>query len=894
MSWTRYFRRKQWDEERAREIESYIEIETEANIERGMSREEARLAARRKFGNPTRVREEIYGMNTIGFLETVWQDVRYGARLLRLNPVFALVAIISLALGIGANTAIFQLLDALRLRSLPVSNPQELAEVRIVDARDRRGSVNSPYASFTNALWERIREDQRAFSGTFAWATEGFNLTTAGEARIARGLWVSGDFFSTLGVQPALGRLLTGVDDRPGCGSPGVVISHAFWQREFGGDAAVLTRSLNMEGRPFEVVGVTAAGFNGLEIGRTFDVALPICAEPMLHDYSQLRDGTIWFLTVMGRLKPGWSFTQATAQLGSISAAVFRSTLPPNYPRPNVAEYLGYKLAADPAGRGVSLLRMQYSNSLWLLLGTAAFVLLIACANLANLMLARASAREREIAVRLAIGASRARLIRQLFAESLLVAMTGAAAGMWLAGALNQMLVSFLSTQGSPLFLDLTPDLRMLAFSTALAVLTCMFFGLIPALRASRAEPVTAMKAGGRSSGSREGFGLRRILVVAQVAFSLVLLVGALLFSLTLRNLLRVDAGFGQNGILLLGVDLSRLKLPIGRRDSFKHDLVDRLRATAGVRSAAQARFIPFNGGSTDNQIWLEGSEARHRVNFNWVSPGYIKTLGIKLRSGRDFRDADTATSPKVAIVNETFVRQLGLRDNPVGRRFRREITAYHPEVTFEIVGLVNDTKYNEIREEFTPLVFLAIDQWPQATPYGQFAIQSDIDPGALTAAVKRTLSEAGPRILFEFAEFKTIVEESLLRERVVARLSGFFGLLAVALAGVGLYGVLSYTVAQRRSEIGVRLALGADGRDIVVMVLKEAGLLAAAGLVLGSALALLTVHSASKLVFGLQPNDPVTFGLAASTLAMVALAASYVPARRAARLDPMTALREE
>ena len=451
-----------------------------------MPPEEARYAARRKLGNPTLIREEIYRMNSLGFVKTLWKDLRFGARLLRLNPGFALVAILSLALGIGANTAIFQLLDALVLRTLPVQNPHELAEIRIANPTELRGSVNIVYSAVTNSLWESIRKDQQAFSGVFAWSSDWFNLAPSGELRLGHRIWVSGEFFRVLGIQPFLGRLFSSADDRRGCGTPGAVISYAFWRSEFAGEVSVLGKRISVDYHPVEIIGVTPPGFLGLEIGRPFEVAVPICSQAALTDYSYLDDGTMWWLSVMGRLRPGWSMEGARAQLTGISAGIFERTLPLSYPRDGVANYLSYRLTTSPAGKGVSILRERYSNPLSMLLGLAGLVLLIACANLASLMLARASAREREIALRLALGASRGRLIWQLLCESALLATAGAAVGAGLARSLSRFLVAFISTEGDQWFLDLAPDWRVLGFTAGVAVLTCVLFGLAPALRATR------------------------------------------------------------------------------------------------------------------------------------------------------------------------------------------------------------------------------------------------------------------------------------------------------------------------------------------------------------------------------------------------------------------------
>ncbi|HEV8040443.1 MAG TPA: ABC transporter permease [Bryobacteraceae bacterium] len=895
MAWTRFFRRRRWDEERSRELEAYLQIETDENIARGMAADDARLAARRKLGNPTRIREEIYRMNTLGFLESLWQDLRYGARLLRLSPAFALVAIASLALGIGANTAIFQLLDAVRLRSLPVQNPQELAEVGFDHHGMYAGRGRGRFHPLSNALWEEIRDRQQAFSGVFAWGTDVFNLARGGEIHNAQGLWVSGEFFSTLGVQPMLGRVLTPSDDRPGCGSPGVVISAAFWQREFGGSPDVVGRTLTLNGHLAEIVGVSQPSFFGVEVGRTFDVAAPLCSEPAIKgEYSMLvrRDG--WWLDAMGRLKPGWSLAQATAHLGSISPGLFEASVPAWYEGVDKQTYLAFKLKASRAGSGLSALRNEYDRPLRLLLGIAGLVLLIACANLANLMLARAATREREIAVRLALGASRGRLIRQLLAECVLLASLGAFFGAVLARSLSQFLVTFLSTQGDPLFVDLNADWRVLGFTAAVAILTCLLFGLAPALRATRNEPVNAMKAGGRGmTARRERFGLRRMLVVSQVALSLVLLVGALLFVRSLRNLVTLDAGFQQGGILAANVDLTALHLPAERRLLFKRDLVERVRRIPGVDAAAQTAFIVW-GDYSDAGIFDNARQFKGITRLNWVDPGYIRTLQIALLSGRDFNMQDTLASQRVAIVNQAFARKVFGAGNPIGKSFQMGAEPGQKPRVHVIVGLVKNTKYADLREDFPPIAFLPAAQDDNPDVFALLYVRSNSPQAPLVSAIKRVMGEASPEINLEFHALRIQIRDSLLREQLMATLSGFFGLLAGLLATIGLYGVMSYMVARRRTEIGIRMALGAERNSVSRMILREAASLTGMGLVAGTILALALGRTASSMLFELRPNDPLTMAMAIAALATVALAASYLPAQRAAGLDPMTALREE
>jgi putative ABC transport system permease protein len=889
MSWTRFFHRRHWDTERARELQAYVDIETDENIARGMPPEEARYAARRKLGNPLLIREEIYRMNTIGFVETIWRDLRHGARLLRLNPGFALVAIASLALGIGANTAIFQLIDAIRLRTLPVKNPQELAEVRIANREWQSGNFNGSHPELTNPLWEQIRDHQQAFSGMFAWSDPTFHLERGGEARLARGLWVSGDFFNVLGVQPLVGRVFTVADDRRGCGSPGVVISYAFWQRQFGGEALAIGKKLTIDGHPFEVIGVTPADFFGVEVGQKFDVAVPLCSEAIIKG-ARLDKRNSWWLVVMGRLKPGWSLAKAAAHIRSIGPGVLEATLPPEYDADQVKRYLAYRLSAFPAGNGRSSWREGLAV-LWLLLAIAGLVLLIACVNLANLMLARASVREREIAVRLSIGASRGRLVRQLLAESLLLAGVGAMLGGLLAQSLSRLLVWFISSQENALLLDLNPDWRVLAFMASLAVFTCMLFGLMPALRATRTAPGEALKAGSRSlTAARGGFGLRRALVVSQLSISLLLLVGALLFVRSFRNLVTLDAGFRQDGILIIYLDLRQAHVTQERLLTFRSEVLERIRTIPGVDSAADANIIPISGDGWQKDVWIGQHE--FGVSLSRITPGYFKTMGIGLRAGRDFDQHDTITSPKVAIVNQAFIRQVLNGANPIGRTFRFD--ARLGEQIYEIVGLVNDTKYLDLQEPFAPIVFLPGSQDDNPREVASILIHSNAPLAGLTSAVKRTLRDVNPGISFAFKAFKARIRESLLPERVMATLSGFFAFLAALLATVGLYGVMSYMVSRRRNEIGIRMALGADRRDVVKMILREAGLLLAIGLSVGTVLALAAAATARSLFFGLQPYDPATFIMAIVLLAAVAIAASYLPARRAARLEPMTALRDE
>jgi predicted permease len=881
------------------ELRDFLEKSTAEKMRAGMPREEAQRAARLEIGGVEAVKEEVRAVSWETHLETLWNDLRFGARLLRFNPVFAGAAILSLALGIGANTAIFQLLDAVQMRALPVKNPQELASVAIDPRKKASGRFRGRQSELTYAMWEQIRAQQQGFSRVFAWSPAEFNIASGGEVHNVEALYVSGEFFETLGVEPALGRLLTGGDDHPGCGSSGVVISYAFWQREYGGDRSVMGRELSLNRHPFPIIGVTEPSFYGVEVGRYFDVAAPLCAERIVDAGDAMLDATdMWWLASMGRLKPGWTVERATTQLRAISPGVFEATLPTNFNPQQAKNFLSYKLGARPAGTGVSDLRGDYEDPLWLLLALAALVLLIAAANLANLLLARASAREKEMGMRMAIGANRGRLIRQLLAECLLLSLIGAALGALLAHNLSQLLVASLSTQHDPLFVDLGTDWRVLGFTTGLAVLTCLLFGLAPALRATNVSPGLVLREGGRSS--TEGhtrFGLRRILVVAQIALSLTLLVGALLFARSLGKLAAVDAGFQRDGVLLTDIDFTALNLANERRISFANELLARVRATPGVDAAAIAAIVPLSGNGAVHDI-LTGVTGAAKDDaplaaFNRVSPGFFETLRTPILAGRDFDEHDMAGTPPVAIVNETFARKILKIDNPLGRMFRvRSMSRILGP--YEIVGLVRNTKYMDLREDAQEIVYTPVAQYDSPDTDAQILIRSNMPISGLISAIKTSASAASTSLDVSFVVFHQMIEDGLLRDRLMARLSGFFGLLAVLLAVIGLYGVISYMAARRRKEIGIRMSLGANRSSIITLVLNESLGLLGVGLTIGIALSLGLSRAAASLLFGLKPHDAATLAAATAILGVIALVASYVPALRASKLDPMDALRNE
>jgi putative ABC transport system permease protein len=896
MGFTRLFRRRYWDEERARELNSYLEEEIADNLARGKSADEARRAAYRKLGNPTRIREEIYTMNSFGFLESLWQDLHYGARLLRRNPTFAVVAVLTLALGTGANTAIFQLVDAVRLRPLPVDRPEQLAEVRIVQAPNgRTGTFIGRWPMLSYPLYLKLRAEQQAFSGLAAWGSTSFDLAQGGEQRAAEALWVSGNFFEVLGVRPAAGRLIAPSDDVRGCGGT-AVLGHAFWQREYGGAPSAVGSTLLLDGHRFDVIGVASPEFYGVDVGRAFEVAVPICAEPIVAgDQTSLDKPDMWFLGGVGRLKPGVTVEQAGAQLAGMSATILGATVSTRYSAVDAKDYREMVIGTQPAASGVGGLRRNYGDSLNVLLGVTGLVLLTACANLANLMLARATAREREVAVRLAIGASRRRIVRQMLSESLLIAAIGSMAGMLIAQWFSRSMVALLDSDSNPLFIDLSLDWRVFAFTAGVALAACLVFGLAPAISATRTSLGITLKADGRGSmDGRERFSVRRALVVVQVALSLVLVVGALLFARSLRNLTTMDPGFRQDGVLTATLDYRKANVPEPNRAELTRRIVERLRAVPGVRGVSQTFLTPVDGNFWNERVLVGGVRHRDSVNFNAVGPGYFDILGIRLIAGRDFDARDTPESPRVAIVSESFARALFPGRDAIGQSFDVETRPGQPRRTFQVVGIANDTKYTSLRDSFEPLVHVAVTQEQQQRPLARITVATSTDMASTTAAVTRALGEINPAIAIRYQSVREQLAQSLTRERLMATLSGFFGGLAVLIATLGLYGVMSYVVARRRVEIGVRMALGADPGSVLRMIVREAGVLLAAGLVIGGVLSVFAARTAETFLFGLKPGDPVTLALAMASLASVTLMASWIPAMRAARVQPTVALREE
>jgi predicted permease len=814
------------------------------------------------------------------------QHLREAFRSLAATPVVSGVAILSLALGIGANTAIFSILDSLILRMLPVQAPQQLV---LLD----RGS-------WTNPIWEAIRDRREAFGGATAWSSTRFNLAAGGQTELVDGIWASGQFFDVLGVQAVLGRTFTPEDDRRGGGPSGpvAVISYGFWQRRFGGSADVIGKPLMVERVLYTIVGVTPPEFFGAEVGRKFDVAVPIGTEPLVRGRESALDRrSNWWLAIMMRLKPGQSVDAGTSVLRGMQPQIREATMPQDWPEEYKKTYLADAFTLVAASSGSSGLRRRYQQPLTAIMVVVALVLLIACANIANLLLARAQARRHEFGVRLALGASKGRIARQLLTESLLLSGAGALVGLLFARWGSELLVLQLSSTTNTVFLGLGLDWRVLGFTALVAVSTAILFGVAPALRAARVQPNEALREQGRGIvGDR--FALGNVLVVMQVTLSVILVVAAGLFVRTFSSLANVNLGFDHEPVLIANISAQRLQLDPADRPQ----LFERLRQAAagvpGVTSAALSAVTPVSGSTWNNVVEIPGAperpERERLTNINLLSPFWFGTMGTRLIAGRDFTDRDVAGSPPVAIVNEAFARRFFDGQNPLGRRIVQPGSPTRPATEREIVGYVEDAVYRALREPVPPTMYLPIPQQPEPPSAMAVSVRAaGGSPALLTRSVAAALTAVNKDVAITFRMLTEQVNASLIQERIIAMLSGFFGGLALLLAGLGLYGVTSYAVGRRRTEIGIRMALGAAPAGVVRIVLQRVALLVGLGVTLGVGISVWASQFVTTLLYGLQPRDPSTLTVAALVLSLIGAAAGWVPARRAARIDPARVLRE-
>jgi predicted permease len=832
----------------------------------------------------------------------MFQDIRYGIRILLKKPGFTLIAVLSLALGIGANTAIFSLLDAVLIKSLPVHEPEKL--VLFGDGRDigrTTGFPNHSWDLFSYPFYRQAQERTDVFSGlasvlSLTWTTHGFVNASSDIEQIKVQL-VSGTYFNVLGVNAERGRVLTDADDQTPGGHPVAVVSHAWWEQRLGGDPSAIGKTITIDQTSYSIVGVAPKEFFGTTVGVAPDLWVPLAMEkqlPPAHwDGRNAEDAQSLYL--IGRLKDGVS----AAQAGAVVNLLFKQSLAARAGAQPTAQRLQdiqkANIELTSVSRGLSTLREQFSVSLKVLMGVVALVLLIASANVANLLLAHGAARRREFAVRMAVGAGRMRLVRQLFTESALLAVLGGVAGVGLAWWGSRLLLLMASDGPEALPVDVTPNIRVLGFTIGASLLCAVVFGIAPALRAARTEPNTSLKGGKTGALTTMRNPLAKAFVVAQVALSLLLLVGAGLFLRTLINLQNIPSGFNLENVLLFQIDTSApgYKDDDPKLPAFLREIEDKTRSIPGVQAASFA-FITFNQGFWTSRAYTRDqnlTDNQRRVRHNIVGPDFFSAVGLPLVQGRGFGPQDTDKSQQVAVISESMAQRFFPGASPVGRRFGIE----GPESTeqIEVIGVVKDAKYGSLTEEFRPMAFYPYTQKPDVL--SNFVVRYSGSAGSVVPQIRETLKQINRNLpIDDVVPFSDHIGRSLVQQKLVARLASFFGLLALLLACVGLYGVMSYGVARRTNEIGIRMALGARARSVLWLVLREALMLVVIGLVVGVLVSLAVTKTAASLLYELKPNDPLTIAFATLLLAGVAALAGYLPARRAARVDPMVALREE
>ncbi|PYQ00972.1 MAG: multidrug ABC transporter substrate-binding protein [Acidobacteria bacterium] len=912
------FRRERFDRELSEEMDFHREMLELEKTSQGVAGEAAAVSARRQLGNTTLAGEHAREVWIIAWLDTLAADLRYAGRTMAANKTFAGLAILSLALGIGANTAIYSFMDSILLRSLPVPDPESLVVLNWHAPYAEHDSVmqsmsgttyDDPRSGVTAGIfpfpaYELFRKYDSVFSTVFAhfpgWQVRRLNVTINGHADIAAGWNVSGDYFGGLGVPPAAGRLILPDDDR--AGAPAVaVVSYGFSQRRFGGPANAAGRSILVDNLPFTVVGVTPPGFFGVDPAAAPDVYLPVHTNELLgagkqfgfrpEDY--LAPNFYW-VQVMGRLRPGVSLAHAQAVLAPPFRQWVASTATTDPQRANLPELI----VKEGAG-GLDTLRRRYSQPLYVLMALVGLILALACANVANLLLARAASRGREIALRLSVGASRPRIVRQLLTESVLLASLGGALGLLFAIWGIRFLTLLLANGRADFTLHAEMNCRVLGVTAALSLLTGVLFGLAPALRATRVDLLPALKEtqGGRPARHRfRRVGLSHALVVGQIAVSLLMLVAAGLFVRTLANLQAIELGFNPRDLLLFQVDARKA----GHKDpeiaAFYAALRERLSAIPGVRSASLERDSLIQG-EHGLPIGLSGSPPNPANRFLTVGPAFFTTMRIPILAGRDFDEGDRPGSPSVAVINEVFAKANFGDRNPLGQHLTLREAGDESRLArdMEIVGVSRNARYGALTRAIPPVVYIPYDQGYPRPDEMVFALRTLGDPLRYVDSVREIVREADARLpVSEVRTQAADIDQTINQEITFAELCSGFAILALVIAGVGLYGTVSYNVARRTAEIGIRMALGAQRSRVVRMVLSEVLVLVAGGLAIGLAAALGTSRFVASLLYGMTANDPLTLALALMTLLGTALAAGYAPARKASRIDPMTALRQE
>jgi len=883
------FRRRQVEQDLDDELRDHLERQITLHRAAGLSPADARAAAVRDFGNVPLVQEHCRDTRHVAWIEDLVRDAGYALRSMRSAPGHTAVVVLSLAFAIGANTTIFSLVNTLMLRDLPVADPDGLVEL----GRDTpNGAGNFPYL-----LFERIRDQNGVFSDVVAMSAGTLQGESGNSERPPVGRLVSGDFFDVLGIRPAVGRLLSPADDRLGAEAPSVTaISHAYWQREFGGDPGIVGRTVGIaQARagsvPFTVVGVLPREFEGLVAGRPDDFFIPIAGDPRPFRESLLTNpGSNW-LKVVGRLRPGASLEAARASVDVIWAR-YLDEFDDRVSNAQERERLrAQRLSVTPARTGLSELRREFSRPVLLLMGAVACVLLIACANAVNLLLARGTARSREMGVRLAIGGSRGRLIRQLLTESAALGLAGGVLGLAIAMWGSRLVAAFMTNANPTIVLDLAPDRRVLGFTAAVALGSAVLAGLAPALRFSRPTSASALQTSHAPRTSRGISRSGRALIAAQVAVSLLLLAGALLLVTTLRNLRTFEAGFDRDDVILMRLSPERAGYAGARRLQYYREALQRARQAPGIRAAGLSAFTPISGGGLDLTFGLAGEprEDGALVYVHIVSDGYFDAMGTPLLRGRDFGPQDGAQTQPVLVVNDALARRYFADQQLLGQRVR-----LGRQEGFDIIGVVTNAKYVSLREEDHPTAYVLSSQFTEPTGLS-LVVKTNGEPQSIAAALRRDVQAVAPTVgVSEPTLLSTHIDRSLIRERLVTHILTVFSGLALLLASVGLYAVLAYAVTRRTSEIGIRFALGATRRDVLSSVLRESSMLVALGVAIGVPATLALTRMLSTLLYGVTPTDPRVLAGVVVSLFAVAIAASLVPAWRASRVNPLVALRHE
>lgn len=894
-----FFRRPALNRQLEQEVRFHLEMEAEANRKRGMSSEEAVWAAKRAFGGAEQIKEIYRERRGLPTLELLLKDLRYGVRMLRRSPGFATVAIASLAFGIGANTAIFTLIDAVMLRSLPVRAPEELVSVGDTSRPTAHWDGGEMTNIFSYPLYQRLRDQNRVFSGLLASGYAGRVDATIGNGgpEQVRGRLVSGNYFEVLGVSAILGRTFSAEEDRTAGGNPVLVISYDYWADRLGNDPGILGRTLRLNGSPFTIIGVGPRHFTGDVVGSSTDIWIPLSMQAQVNrgDPRLGRRDSNWLL-LLGRLKHGVSLAQARAQITVLvhqAIADFEgSALSPH----RLGEIRSEPVDVEPGGKGFSWIRKHDAPLLLTLMSAVGLVLFIACANLANLLLARATVRQREISVRLAVGASRARLLRQLLTESALLAGIAAVMGVLFAGWASRVLTRLASIGGAhpiPFEVDIHPDLAVLAFATGVSILTAILFGLAPALRSTRVDLVPALKESARTlSGS--GRRLGELLVIGQVALSLPLLIGAGLFIRSFINLETKDIGYSRTQLILVQIDPVASGYGISQQIPLMRSLIERLRSVPGVRDVTVSENGLFASRDSDSDsVRIEGFTPTQNEDmwctFDQIGPQYFQVLGVPILAGRDFDNRDDAREPLVAIINETMAQFYFGKSDPVGKHIVNGNDHY------TIIGVVKDMKEGKLKDRTERRFYGPLLQTTDRISNFTFEVRTRTDASQILPSIRAELWMFDRNLkILSLAPLKLLIDESVGSDRLIAQLCGLFGILALLLAAIGLYGVMAYAISRRTNEIGVRMALGAERGNVIRMVLGETLLIVLAGIGIGLPAALGATRLIRGTLSGLSPNDPATIAVAILVMLITAVFAGLIPAARAARIDPIAALRQQ